>query len=168
MAITPSPVNTTPIHASPRACEGRRHQQHEQAERSEYDDSGRPRRAYVWNEEEGRFTNTLQDWQPTEGDFDEIARVNAANVKNAPDGGRIPYVINGFFFLIGTGHDAYNDWAEGREEKGVQASIRGEVRVRKAGIRGAGYIDVSGCPPMSQQLVIDSVARFSEKEVRFV
>ena len=122
----------------------------------------------VWNEEEGRFVNSLQDWQPAEGDFDEIASVNGANVKNAPDGGRIPYLINGFLFLVGTGHDAYRDWADDREEKGVQASIRGEVRVRKAGIRGAGDIDVSGCPPMSQQLVVDSVARFSEKEVRFV
>jgi hypothetical protein len=122
----------------------------------------------VMNPDTGEFENQLQDWVPSEADFEEVARVNGLNVKDARDGARLPYLINGFLFLIGSGHDAYSDWAQDREEKGVQASMRGEVRVRKAGLRGAGYLDVSNCPPVSQQLVVDSAARFSEKEVRFV
>jgi hypothetical protein len=122
----------------------------------------------VWNPEAGEFQNNLQHWVPEEADFAQIATVNSDNVKNTSDGERLPYLINGFLFLVGGGHDGYADWAQSREEKVVEASIRGEVRVRKAGITSAGRIDVSDCPPMAQQTVIDAVARFSEKEVRFV
>jgi len=119
----------------------------------------------VRNQETGEFENELQHREITDDDFEAIAAINGANVKNLDDGESTDVLISGFFVMIGSGH-GYNEWwANERERTNIEAAARGTVTVRKGGLRGAGKLKFSGIEPHYESLVVDAVSRFSDKEV---
>ncbi|HEX9257957.1 MAG TPA: hypothetical protein VF855_00370 [Acidimicrobiales bacterium] len=121
----------------------------------------------VRNPATGEFENELQHREITDADFEQIAEINGANVKALDDRESTNFIISGFFVLIGGGHDYNQWWAEERERTGMETAIRGQVTVRKGGIGGAGKLTFTNVPPLSQSLVTDAVARFSDKDVEF-
>lgn len=103
------------------------------------------------------------DWQPDESDQQAIAEVNRANVKHASDGEALDYVIGGFLFLIGAGHQVKHQ----RYARFQRDSVQGALRVHKNGVFHNGALAVDGIGPSQQGLVEYAVGRFSDKEVRF-
>lgn len=103
-------------------------------------------------------------WAPSDEDLDAIASVNQANMKSASDGDSVAYVTAGFIALIGDGHnEAYVDWAAAQQDV-----ARGGIRVTKGGLfRGAGALEVAGCPPAKQGVVQAALERFSDKTITF-
>lgn len=103
------------------------------------------------------------DWLPEDADFAAIAEVNRANVKAAGDGDDLDYVIGGFVFLIGDGHDSkHEEYARFQED-----IAEGTVTVNKGGAFSAGSLEIAGVPVSKQGVVEDAVGRFSDKEIVF-
>ena len=103
-------------------------------------------------------------WQPADADLAAAATVNAAAVDDLDDRATGPYALAGFALLIGNDHDAQlAQYAATAADR-----VTGTFTVRKAGVgRGAGSLTFTGVPPAKQDIVRNSVRRFSRKEVRF-
>ena len=102
-------------------------------------------------------------WVPGDSDQDAIAEVNRANVKEAEDEDILDFVVGGFAFLVGDGHDQrYVDYASFQEDV-----VNGKLTVHKGGMLSAGSLEVEGVPASKQGVVEAAVERFSDKEVRF-
>jgi hypothetical protein len=104
------------------------------------------------------------DWLPDEATFTAVAEVNGANIKAASDDEQLDYVVGGFLFLVGDGHERqYATYAEFQEDV-----VTGKLTVHKGGVFSAGSLEVEGVPPSKQGVVESAVTRFSDKEVSFV
>jgi hypothetical protein len=104
------------------------------------------------------------DWIPAESDQEAIAEVNRSNVKDADDDDVLSYVLGGFAFLIGDGHDmGYVDYAAFQSD-----TVSGKLTVHKGGVFSSGSLDIENVPPSKQGVVEAAVARFSDKEANFV
>lgn len=104
------------------------------------------------------------DFVPGDQDFDAVAAVNRANVKDTDDGDSVTVDVGGYLALVGDGHDERYQWYVdffGDKETG-------QVTVRKGRMFGAGTLEVSGISPSKQGVVEAALNRFSDKDVEFV
>jgi hypothetical protein len=111
----------------------------------------------------GAYLNLDAAWVPDDASLDAIAEVNRDTVKALDDGDSVDFAIGGFVLLIGSDH-------EGPFTRYVQAQddlVQGQVSVHRSTF-GAGHLEFSDVPPSKQGVVESAVARFSEKDVKFL
>ncbi|MER6463798.1 hypothetical protein ACWC4D_29935 [Streptomyces sp. NPDC001288] len=104
------------------------------------------------------------DWVPTTTDQQMIAQINGANLRNARTDDSIPFMLGGFAFLIGTGHDAQHYlYAKFQDTD----SFTGTVTVHTDAAGVADWLIVSGVPPYKQEIVRAAVSLLGAVEVVF-
>lgn len=103
------------------------------------------------------------DWHPGDSDLDAIAEINKKNVQSASDAETLPYVVGGFVFLVGDGHEqSYVHYAHIQHD-----TVEGTVTVRKGDGLDSETLEVVGAPPAKQGVIEDAVSRFSPEAVQF-
>lgn len=105
-----------------------------------------------------------QSWMPQDSDRARITESNQANVKATEDGESVSFVAGNGLVLIGEGHDfGYVRYAGSADD-----ASQGTITVAKAGVFGAGSLEVSGCTATQQNIVREMLESFSNKTVEFV
>ena len=104
-----------------------------------------------------------RDWTPNDKMLDQITALNTQKVKDTPDGGSISIMVGGPLVLIGEGHAA--DPVNFVRRQGDFAS--GTLSVTKGGAFSKGKLEIEGIPGGQQELVVKSIALFSDKKVSF-
>jgi hypothetical protein len=117
--------------------------------------AGRPRSAVLGHD---------PDWVPNETDQLKIAVINRDNLRYAIDGVALKYVLGGFAFLVGGGHEyryvryarnQYKDTFEGRMVVSVRRGFN------------PGRLEVFDVPPSKEGIVEAAVSLFSDAVVVF-
>lgn len=108
-----------------------------------------------------RIAGAAEDgWHPTDSDYDEISKVNGANVKAADDGVELPIFVGGVVLLIGSGHEDVRVAYVKRQQDVEQ----GTVAVKKGGAFSKGSFVAKGISA-KPDLVTRLVTEFSDKRI---
>ena len=104
----------------------------------------------------------VSTWIPDDAAYEEIARLNAQNVKNTEDGEQVSVVVGGAVVLVGGDH-ARRPADYVRRQENIEEGV---IVVTKGSTFSAGTLEVYGITA-SQRLVKDALESFSDKKVRF-
>ncbi len=104
-----------------------------------------------------------ETWNPQDSDLARIAQLNEENVKATGDDESVSFVAGNGLVLVGGGHDfGYVRYAGSDPD-----TCQGSITVSKAGVFGAGMLEVSGCSNGQQAAVRAMLESFSNKTVEF-